>query len=263
MQDGEVKGSEGSASDAQVACELRSNSMNLSWLSRSNSSGSGRESSERAAATAKILEEHRRSVQKSAMKSVVSQQLVKLSPMEPDDQFDHVLNSLGVPMRIERCNRPALPRLHQPPAIDPRHSARQQAVVPVFVPRRFPYIPRKGHRDSDYSAATAVRLLLQFQIEISVVFLLMALLCIGTVTDNVHRNYIRASCRQAASTPTGYIALTLWQSGAVPEEMVCSIERTSPLRHARSDYWFATLSARRLTSAVCVCVHLGAAPSLR
>ena len=123
----------------------------------------------------------------------------------------------------------------------------------MFVPRRFPYLPSKGHRDSDYSAATAVRLLLQFQIEISVVFLLMALLCIGTVTDNVNRSYIRASCRRAASTPTGYIALTLGQSGAVPEEMVCSIERTSPLRHTRSDYWYH--SVRSTPHLCCVRVH--------
>ena len=110
MRDGEGEGGEGSASDlAQMACEIRADSM------RSNSSGSGRESSERQrarAATAKILGEHRRTVQQSAKKSVVTQQLVKLSPMEPDDKFDHVLNTLGVPMRIERCKRPALP----PPA---------------------------------------------------------------------------------------------------------------------------------------------------
>lgn len=89
------------------------------------------QSRKQAKLTAK--QEHNERVQASR-KQQRANQLVKLSAIEENEKqgaTDTILNSLGVPMRIER----------------------------------FPYFPNKGHHPSDYRTPLAVRLLLQFQIE--------------------------------------------------------------------------------------------------
>ena len=111
----------------------------------------------------------------AAQRKARLQMVVKLTPMpEVDDSVDLVLNSLGMPMRIEK----------------------------------FPYLPKSGLRSQNYSLPTGVRLLLNFQIECAGVFMIMALLCSGSILDNVQRNDMRSSCREAASTPEGYLVLT-------------------------------------------------------
>lgn len=101
-------------------------------LSKSSSNSS---STPRKDAKLQARKEHQERVHASKV-TAEAQQLVKLSTLQKDertDGVDIVLNTLGVPMRIER----------------------------------FPYVPKKGKRTSDFRTPLAVRLLLQFQCEAS------------------------------------------------------------------------------------------------
>ena len=73
--------------------------------------------------------EHKKEIRKCARKSVIAQQLVKLTPCpeEEEDGVDIILNSLGVPMRIEKC-------------------AEETCLPPIPAPRAC-YVARRLRRD--------------------------------------------------------------------------------------------------------------------
>jgi hypothetical protein len=74
--------------------------------------------------------------------------------------------------------------------------------------KRFPMLPRRGEPLADYGIPVSVRLLLKLFAEGALVFLIMFLLSVGSLTNNTFRSDARKACRRAAATPQGYAVLT-------------------------------------------------------
>ena len=82
---------------------------------------------------------------------------------------------------------------------------------------RFPYLPKKQDPLAEYSIPVSVRLLLKVIAEGSIVFLLMFLLSVGSLTNNHHRADYRMQCRRAASTAKGYAVLTNFSAASAAD----------------------------------------------
>jgi hypothetical protein len=103
------------------------------------------------------------------MRSVLRKRVIALAQHE--GTHNHIKNSRGDTMRIELL--PLLPHNQEAPL-------------------------------SEYGVSLAMRLYLHFVAEGAIVFFVMFLLSIATITDSTSRANLRHCCRQAASTPGGY-----------------------------------------------------------